>query len=63
MAAVTAGASGPVGLTFDVESQNLAGEAVAVDALIVHATRAKAAVDRSFAVELGIGVALSVGRS
>jgi hypothetical protein len=63
MAAVTAGASGPIGLTFDAESQNLAGEAVAIDALIVQATKAKAAVDRGFAVELDIGVELSVGRS
>jgi hypothetical protein len=54
MAAVTTGASGPVGLTLDAESQNLAGEAVAVEAPIVQATKAKARVHGNVAVALGI---------
>jgi hypothetical protein len=54
MAAVTIGASGPVGLRFDVDSQKRAGDAKVVDTHIVPATSARAAIRRNFTAALGI---------
>src|SRR5688572_6266513 len=54
MTPLSIGASGPVGLTLDAESQNLAGEAEVVDTRVVQATSARVAIHRNFTVALGI---------